>query len=375
MGIRLGLLFCNYGPYHLARVHGLIRSNCFAQDEIVAIELARVQEEYPWQTKIDKLPFTLTSVVNDKSLEQVGLFVLLKKLNAVLNSVNPDVLAICGYSPLAMLYAVAWCRWNHKPAILFSDSTENDFVRSAWKERLKKWLVSQYQSALTAGQPQKRYLMKLGMAEKAISTGFDVIDNKVFHPTLIHKLPKPLSNSFFFSVNRFVEKKNLPCIIDAYAKYREVSGDSAWDLVLCGDGPLRPQLEQKIYELGLKEYVHLPGFLQQKELLPYFAHASCFIHASIREQWGLVVNEAMAAGLPVIVSTGCGCFEDLVIEKVNGFGFDPKSSAQLSQLMLKVSKENFDRDLMRQAALSQIQKFSLERFSQGLRQAVNYALV
>jgi glycosyltransferase involved in cell wall biosynthesis len=137
---------------------------------------------------------------------------------------------------------------------------------------------------------------------------------------------------------------------------------------------LRVQLEQQITNQAIQDYVHLPGFLQQQELLPYFAHASCFIHASVQEQWGLVVNEAMASGLPVLVSNRCGCYEDLIIEGVNGFGFDPENVQQLTDLMLKISSEKIDLQTMGNAALEHIQQFSPDYFAQGLIQAVNYAL-
>ena len=183
-----------------------------------------------------------------------------------------------------------------------------------------------------------------------------------------------LDKNYFLSSNRFIPKKNLFFLLSAYSAYRQIAGANAWDLVLCGDGNLRSQIEQHITQLKIKDFVHLPGFLQQDDLLPYFAHASCFIHASIQEQWGLVVNEAMASGLPVLVSNRCGCFEDLVIEGVNGFGFDPENLQQLADLMLKMSSGEIDLQKMGQAALEHIQKFSPDYFAQGLVQAVEYAL-
>jgi glycosyltransferase involved in cell wall biosynthesis len=137
---------------------------------------------------------------------------------------------------------------------------------------------------------------------------------------------------------------------------------------------MRSEIEQQITKLGLKNVVHLPGFLQQNELLPYFAHAGCLIHASIQEQWGLVVNEAMAAGLPVLVSNQCGCFEDLIIEGTTGFGFDPENSQQLTDLMIKASSSAIDLGKMSQAALEHIHKFSPDYFAQGLMEAIDYAI-
>jgi 1,2-diacylglycerol 3-alpha-glucosyltransferase len=82
----------------------------------------------------------------------------------------------------------------------------------------------------------------------------------------------------------------------------------------------------------------------------------------------------MAAGLPVLVSSTCGCYEDLIIEGINGFSFDPKNSEQLTELMLKMSSANIDLNKMAQASLEHIQKYSPDYFAQGLMQAIEYAL-
>ena len=107
--------------------------------------------------------------------------------------------------------------------------------------------------------------------------------------------------------------------------------------MLLGDGPLKSDLCRLISDLGLQHSVLLPGFKQYPELPAYYGLASAFVHASTTEQWGLVVNEAMASGLPVLVSNRCGCAADLVQEGVNGFTFDPFNVEQLAQLMFQIS--------------------------------------
>ncbi|WP_338422806.1 glycosyltransferase family 4 protein [Aphanizomenon flos-aquae] len=370
----IAILFANYGPYHVARVKAAYYAAQTKGWNVSGIELARSEKEYPWKTKLDQIPFPIYSAINDVPLETVKFRDLCTKLIALLNQTNPDAIAISGYARPAMLVALLWCLYQRKTAILLSETTENDEPRSWWKEKIKKFLISKYQAALVGGNPHKRYLIKLGMPTDAIFLGYDVVGNDVFHPDQIKSLPSPLNKPFFLSINRFVHKKNLPFLLSAYAEYRKLVGDQSWDLVLCGDGELRVQLEQQITNQAIQDYVHLPGFLQQQELLPYFAHASCFIHASVQEQWGLVVNEAMASGLPVLVSNRCGCYEDLIIEGVNGFGFDPENVQQLTDLMLKISSEKIDLQTMGNAALEHIQQFSPDYFAQGLIQAVNYAL-
>lgn len=120
--------------------------------------------------------------------------------------------------------------------------------------------------------------------------------------------------------------------------------------------------------------VWLPGFRQIRELPRFYAGAGCFIHASTTEQWGLVVNEAMACGLPVIVSERCGCARDLVQEGLNGFHFDPRNVAQLAKLMAKVSAPGFPRADFGEASRRIVADFGPERFARGLKAAAAHAI-
>ena len=361
------------GPYVVARY--LAFSKILFSHSFSLIELGKVSKTYLWNTDINTSYERI--ILSDKSIETqslLGLFNLFKSIAKVLNKIDPDILIICGYSLPAMLYALFWSLLNKKQSILLSPSKEDDAYRSRWKEQLKSLIIKRYKSALVGGKSHKEYLIKLGLNSDAIFLGYNVVGNNVFHPDNIRHLPDPINKSYFLAINRFIAKKNLSLLISAYAQYRQENSNLSWDLVLSGDGELRPQIEQQINELGLTEFVHLPGFLQQEELLPYFAHANCFIHASIQEQWGLVVNEAMAAGLPVIVSNRCGCFDDLVIEGVNGFGFDPENQQALTDLMLKMSSKEVDLVALGEASLQHIQKYSPDYFAQGLMQAVEYSL-
>ena len=81
--------------------------------------------------------------------------------------------------------------------------------------------------------------------------------------------------------------------------------------------------------------MHLPGFKPYDELPVYYALANAFVHASTTEQWGLVVNEAIASGLPVIVSNRCGCAPELV--NGNGFTFDPTNEHELTARLLEMA--------------------------------------
>ena len=139
--------------------------------------------------------------------------------------------------------------------------------------------------------------------------------------------------------------------------------------------PLRSDLCRLISDLRLDACVHLPGFKQYPELPAYYGLASAFIHASTTEQWGLVVNEAMASGLPVLVSNRCGCARDLVQEGVNGFTFDPYNVEQMAELMLKISTfQDVSLSAFGDASRAIIIKWGPERFASGLKSALECAL-
>ena len=369
---KLGIFFLQYGPYHLARLKGLYEHCNSLKWDVVAIELTRSSKQYPWLNDLNNYSYPIRSLFAEQKRDEVKLSQKLKQIYFVLNKTKPDVLAICGYSDPTALAALFWCLSHRRPAILLSESKEDDAPRSWWTEKFKSLLIKTYKAALVGGSLHKSYLMQLGMEPSSIFFGYNVVGNEDFHPDKIRSLPKPHQKPYFLAINRFIPKKNLSFLISAYANYHDSIGSDAWDLILCGDGELRYKIEEQIVRLGLKDSVYLPGFLQQDQLLPYLAHAGCFIHASIHEQWGLVVNEAMAAGLPVIVSNHCGCFEDLVLDGVNGFSFSPNNIQQLTELMLKMSSGKIDLKQMSNAALEHIKKFSPDYFAQGLIQAADY---
>ncbi|MBE9041619.1 glycosyltransferase family 4 protein [Oscillatoriales cyanobacterium LEGE 11467] len=368
---RIVILFTNYGPYHLSRLEAFYEYCESRSWEVVGIELTRSGVDYQWKTTLDRIPISIISLTKEDEFYTIRFDELVQKLYRSLSELSPDVVAISGYARPTMLAALVWTILHQKISILFSETQEKDTQRQFGLEKLKSFIVTKYNAALVGGKSHKSYLKKLGLSPENIFLGYDTVKNSVFDPIKNRQLPRPIPQNYFLSISRFIPKKNLLFLIDCYAEYRRKSNnDRAWNLVICGDGKLKDEIEQSIKRLNLEKFVRLPGFLQQSELLPYLAHANCFIHASTTEQWGLVVNEAMASGLPVLISNRCGCFEDLVIEEINGFGFDPEDRQQLISLMLRMSSEEVDLQKMGCAALKHIQNFSPDYFARGLAKAI-----
>jgi glycosyltransferase involved in cell wall biosynthesis len=225
------------------------------------------------------------------------------------------------------------------------------------------------------------YVRSLGLPADRIFTGFDVVDNDYFarEVAVVRAAPETfrqrlsLPDRYFLASARFVRKKNLSGLLDAYAGYLRLNGGETWPLVIVGDGELAGEIRNKIVEYGMTERVLTPGFVQYDALPAYYGLASAFVHASTTEQWGLVVNEAMASGLPVLVSKNCGCAEDLVEDGVNGFTFDPADPAALAASMSRMSSGALVLGAMGEASRRIISRWSPERFADGVVTACDAA--
>lgn len=138
-----------------------------------------------------------------------------------------------------------------------------------------------------------------------------------------------------------------------------------WPLVIAGDGPLYASIARRISEQSLTEYIHLIGHQSYNELPTLYASAGALVFPSLSETWGLVVNEAMAAGLPVLVSENVGCHPDLIREGINGWTFNPTDVVQLAGLFNATANAEC-RHTMGEASREIIRAWDLDRFSGGI---------
>lgn len=371
--MRIAILFARFGPYHVARLRALAHHH-----EVVGIELSGENLNYDWDAvSVDGLQHV---ELFDRNHRTVPPSRLQTTLHEVLTRTAPDAVAIPGWWDPGALAALSWCRRHDVPTVLMSDSARRDHPRTWWKEQVKGRVVRLCQSGLAAGQRHESYLRDLGMSSDRIYHGYDVVDNAHFanraeaarqrKEALRTELDLP--DAYFLTCCRFVEKKNLPFLLRAYAQYRD-RADAPWPLVIVGDGPQRETLTTTAQRLGITEFIQLPGFKQYDELPAFYGLAEVLIQPSIREQWGLVVNEAMAAGLPVLVSDACGCAPDLVAEGENGYTFDPTNPDELADLLARIADPSCDRAAMGAASQTRIQDWTPAVFAERLIDAVDAA--
>lgn len=388
MPITLIVHCSRFGPYHIARLNAAFNELNPAGVTVMGMEVTSQIELYAWERDNRPTAFERLVALPEQTFEHVPSFRVWRAVMSVLDKVNPHAVAINGYSYYDAWSALTWCKLHRRSAILMSDSKSDDALCPVWKEWLKQKIVQQFDSALCAGKPQRSYLEQLGLKPERISEGLDVVDNDFFwqgaeqarqNPDAYHSLPGlEIPGPFFLASGRFVKGKNLDGLLRAYAQYRHRVREMGtrympWRLVILGDGVERSTLEYLVNTEGIQG-VSFPGFCQVDVLPIYYGLASVLVHPTRQDTWGLVVNEAMAAGLPVLVSDRAGCVPDLVHEGENGFVFSPEDTSRLADLMVFTSSGHVDLKAMGDASRDRISKWGLGRFAQGLYQALQVAI-
>jgi hypothetical protein len=370
--LNCAVLFERIGPYHFARLSALGR-----QTRTRAVELFGMDATYAWDKVTGEGGFERETLFENPDAALGDPELINGRVSDALDRSAPALVAIPGWAGTAAFAALSWCLRTGTPAVVMSASTAVDEPRRWWKESLKGQVVRLFSAGLGGGTPHLEYLAALGIPRERLFPGYDVVDNEHFargadaaradaHAT---RTRLGLPENYFVASNRFVEKKNLPRLLSAYAAYRRAAGRSAWKLVLLGGGPLERQVRAQRDTLGLSEDVLMPGFKQYGDLPAYYGLAGAFVHASTAEQWGLVVNEAMASGLPVLVSDHCGCATDLVDNLRNGFTFDPTNVEALAALFLRISTGELDLAAMGHASREMIARWSPQTFATNLCRA------
>ncbi len=337
---RVAVIWIDWYPYHAARFRGLDSAPSL-HGNVVGIELVGGVGVHKGLKFREALPAGLAveTLMPEASWLEANKPELARLLWRRLSALDPEVVLVPGYYTLPAIAAAVWARVHRRTSVLMTESTAADHRRSWWKELPKRLaLRALFGWAVTGGKAHVAYLRQLGFPADRVAGCYDVVDNAMFREGAValraERESAPVRSPYFLYVGRLAQEKNVAGLLKSWCAYRQAGG--SWPLVLCGDGPERGALDAAAAQSGFREEVIFPGLKTSRALLPFYAHAGCFVLPSTREPWGLVVNEAMAAELPVLVSDRCGCAVDLVADGGNGFTFDPASQEALTALLLRM---------------------------------------
>jgi hypothetical protein len=163
------------------------------------------------------------------------------------------------------------------------------------------------------------------------------------------------------------ERKGAHWLIDAFNECARSVPERAISVTIVGDGPLRTSLQTQSVAANL--HVHWAGAVQYEELPRYYADAAALIFPSLGDEWGLVVNEALAAGVPVAGSSYAQAVEELILDNVHGWVFTPDGVHSISAVIERVLATPITEIAeMRVAARDQIRELTSENAARDIAQ-------
>lgn len=283
---------------------------------------------------------------------------------------KPDVVLLTGWQNRGMLQCLRSTRKLRLPLLLRAESNGLEPLTRI-RQLKNRWIVSAADQLLPIGTANRRYYEKLGLAERLGPEAAYFVDSQFFASRadeaglrswqLRRRFGIPEDAFCFLFVGKFVEKKRPGDILQAMAKLAKIANREL-HLLMVGTGPLEVRLQGQVATENLP--VTFAGFLNQSEIPQAYAVADCLVLPSdYGETWGLVVNEAMACGLPAIVSDRVGCGLDLVISGETGFIFRFGDIVHLAQRMADMANlADFEHGAMGERAREHVfTHYSIER--------------
>jgi len=292
------------------------------------------------------------------------------------------VKCINGRFALPITYLIA--RLRRKPFVLWTGiwmTLQTPFHRLAFP--LTRWIYRHADAVVVYGEHVKHYLMGVGVAAEKIFVAPHAVHNPAYSRFVSEQERMALrtkldlgNNKIVLYLGRLEASKGLEYLIRAFALAN--SDDTL--LVVAGEGSLRPKLEGLVREVGLEKKTRFVGYVSPEDAVVYYAIADVFVLPSVtmptgKEPWGLVVNEAMNQGMPVVATEAVGAAAGgLVQSGTNGFVVPERDSAALAQAIKRVLTDGKLREEMSQNARRIITGWNNELMVAGFHQAIEYAL-
>jgi glycosyltransferase involved in cell wall biosynthesis len=295
-----------------------------------------------------------------------------------------DAIWVHGYGTVSALYAIMAARLLRTPILIRSDSTLFDRPRSNLKRLAKQTFFGGLEyfvsGVLACGSANLAYWRHyFGDRVPAFRLNY-AVDNDFFRSRCVeaavtredlrNQLGLEKGRPIILFASKLQQRKRCPDLLEAFLRLEAIYRDRPRPyLLIVGDGEERAKLEERS-KAAQPGDVRFLGFQNQNALPALFDLCDVFVLASVHEPWGLVINEVMNAGKPVIVSTEVGCQEDLVEDGVNGYVVQPGDIDALATALDRVLADPSITSRMGLKSLNKIQPYSFEQNVSGLRIAL-----
>jgi len=280
-----------------------------------------------------------------------------------------DALVVHGHNYAANLIAIAAAKSRGVP-VLIRGEAHLGLIRSKAKRLLRQPIMRLFygliDGAMAIGSANAAYYRSLGVPESRIFVAPYSVDNDRFRSQSRLSLKEreswrrrfgiPADGPAILYAAKFTRRKHPDDLLRAVAEARERT-DCKFSLVMCGAGEMEQNLRGLCGDLSLDNVV-FTGFVNQAELPKLYGACDVFVLPSENEPWGLAVNEAMCAGLPVVVSREVGCVPDLVDDGENGFAPEAGDIPAWAEALRKLIDDDVFRARAGKASLERISRWS-----------------
>ena len=312
-----------------------------------------------------------------------GYNVLLNRgVASALRLAKPEVIVCGGYGYLVGWQILAWARRRKVPLFLWSESNLRDQRRrTAPVEMLKRHFIGACTGCVVPGKSAGAYMASFGVPRDSIFVAPNAVDNAFFSQeaslarTRADELRRQfhLPQRYFLYVGRLIASKGVFDLLDAYSRLESALRANV-GLLFVGDGVEQSELEKRATTIQ-PGIVRFAGFAHREQLAAYYALAEAFVFPTHTDPWGLVVNEAMACGLPVVATDVAGCVADLVEDGGNGYVVQSGAPETLTQALESVAGSPDVRAAMGIRSRQRVEQNSPEMCAAGFVDAMNAASV
>ena len=302
------------------------------------------------------------------------------EIKSIINNTKFDAFIVQGWYLKSFWQAMSACWRTGTPILVRGDSqleTDKSFLKRTLKYPFYRLFVPKFNACLAVGKRSEDYFKYYGARENKIFFTPHCVDNDFFEikaeenknrrVELINKYNIPKDSTVFLFVGKLISKKKpqdfLKAIKIACSTIPNIFG------LIVGDGHLRNELESIIKNETIP--ANLTGFINQSQLPEVYAVSDFIVLPSdAGETWGLVVNEAMACGLPAIVSSEAGCSEDLILEDITGSIFRCGNVNELKNIIIRYASDKTLASLMKKNSKEHIKKFTPIKATEGILYAL-----
>jgi glycosyltransferase involved in cell wall biosynthesis len=299
---------------------------------------------------------------------------------SILKKTRPDVVILTGWQSLPLLQALWACMRLGLPRLMRGEANALR-ARRWWVRPLHRLLLSRFQAFLAIGKANRDFYLMNGIEAGRIFASPYFVDNRRFQEQLDRAAAErqmiraswnvPPSHTCYLYAGKLEPKKRIMDLLAAFERASQTH--AALHLLVAGTGELMSEAQEFARRLRLP--VSFAGFLNQTEITRAYAAADCLVLPSdYGETWGLVVNEAMACGLPAIVSDRVGCGPDLIEEGKTGAVFPFGDIGALSERLIETASDAARLKRMGDEARARIRHYSVEQAVAGTLAAIDFVL-